>query len=275
MFKSWYDIPDEKTALWLTFRVIHDPASSPTPDSPQNTTQTFTLFPLLPTELRLKIWRALIHPRIIAAACLSAHTQASKLAQLAQRPRHPAVPVLLHVNRESRAVGLRHYELAFAWKIPHRLAGPETGVLPGSGEARVWFNFETDGVLLVGELEPYDQFGFHSPMVYFLKREDTRRVRYVACAFGELGLHLYEADQVFGSVFHVVDMFPAAKRLVVTTTEEDVETRKVAMPTAENVVQKLWAAFINDTTCVTPALVRREILMVREESLAEFVGGDS
>ncbi|KAK3897519.1 hypothetical protein C8A05DRAFT_38930 [Staphylotrichum tortipilum] len=274
MFRSWYDQHDEKTAFWLTFRVLHDPSNLP-PSHPSSQDPTFPLFPLLPAELRLKIWSFLIQPRVILAACLSAHTQASKHAQLRQRPRCRPVPVLLHVCREARALALRHYELAFAWKIPHRLAGPETGVLPGGGEARVWFNFALDAVLLLGELEPYDQYGFHSPMVYFLGREDTHRVRHVACAFSELGLHLYEADQVFGSLFHVIDMFPAAERLVITTTEEDVETRHLVLPTADNVVQKLWSAFMNDTTCVTASLVNRQILMIREEDLVGFVNEHS
>lgn len=31
------------------------------------------------------------------------------------------IPVLLHVSREARRVALEHYELAFAWKVPHML----------------------------------------------------------------------------------------------------------------------------------------------------------
>ncbi|KAG7285181.1 hypothetical protein NEMBOFW57_009802 [Staphylotrichum longicolle] len=276
MFRSWYDQQDEKTEFWLEFQVMHDGLEL-APDNDDNTSTTtnnnakFTLFAALPTELRLKIWECLIQPRIVIAACLDSRFQDEKRAQLARRPKRPPVPVLLHVNHESRALALRHYEPAFAWKIPHRLLGPDTGVLPASRDARVWFNFRRDALFLLGELEPYDQHGFNSPMVYFLRRADTTRVRHVACAFEELHLSLYEADQVFGSLFHVIDMFPAARRLLITTTPRDAETRHLVLPAAENVVQKLWSAFMNETTCVTASLVERQILMIGEADLAGFV----
>lgn len=55
----------------------------------------FHLFSQLPKELRLKIWRAAILPRILHyGACYGV-----------------PVPALLHVNSESRAEGLRSYSL--------------------------------------------------------------------------------------------------------------------------------------------------------------------
>ncbi|KAK4151037.1 hypothetical protein C8A00DRAFT_45692 [Chaetomidium leptoderma] len=274
MFRSWYDQQDEKTAFPLEFQVVHDGIDSSGTD---NATTTFACFAALPPELRLKIWESLIQPRIVLAACVDSRSRDQKHAQLAQRPKKRPIPVLLHVNHESRTLALRHYELTFTWKIPHRLAGPETGVLPASKEARVWFNFGLDALLLLGELEPCDQYGFNSPMVYFLRREDTRRVRHVACAFEELHMSLYESDLVFGSLFHIIDMFPAAQQLLITSTPQDAEWGHLAarLPTADNVVQKLWSAFMNGTTCVTSSLANRQILMIREDGLAGFIAEHS
>jgi hypothetical protein len=273
MFRSWYDRHDEKTEFWLEFQTVHDGMDDDGNHSSNNT--AFTCFSALPTELRLKIWEYLIQPRIVLAACIDSRFKDEKRAQLAQRSKKRPIPVLLHVNHESRTLALRHYELAFAWKLPHRLAGPETSVLPASREARVWFNFGLDALLLLGELEPYDEYGFNSPMVYFLRREDTRRVRHVACAFEELHLSLYESDQVFGSLFHIIDMFPGAERLLITSTPQDAEVRHLVLPTADNVVQKLWSAFMNGTTCMTSSLVKRQIIMIREVDLPEFIAGHS
>lgn len=270
MFRSWYDQNDEKTEFWLEFQIVHDGLEDDPPPKTANAS-TFACFGALPVELRLEIWECLIQPRVILAACFDSRFREEKQAQLSQRPKRPSVPVLLHVNHESRMFALRHYEQAFSWKLPHRLAGPETGVLPTSGEARVWFNYRLDTLLLLGELEPYDQYGFNSPMVYFLRREDTRRVRHVACAFEELHMSLYESDQVFGALFHVIDMFPAATRLLITTTPQDAEGRHSVLPTADNIVQKLWSAFMGGTTCVASTLANRQVLMIREGDLAAFV----
>ncbi|KAL2020143.1 hypothetical protein VTK56DRAFT_8748 [Thermocarpiscus australiensis] len=276
MFKSWYDKQDEKTEFWLRFQVVHDGLEhGNVPEQPRTVAPAFTCFGALPIELRLKIWEDLIRPRVVLAACFDSRSKDEKRAQLAQRPKRRAVPVLLHVNHESRTLALRHYERAFSWKIPPRLAGSETGVLPSSCEARVWFNFRLDALLLLGELEPYDQYGFNSPMVYFLRKDDTRRVRHIACAFEELHMSLYESDQVFGTLFHIIDRFPAAKRLLITTTPKDSEVRHLVLPTADNVVQKLWCAFMNGTTCVTSALADREIIMIREDDLAAFIAEHS
>ena len=278
MLSSWYNPNVEKTEFWLGFQVIHDGTDDDDSHNSNHTTttidnnklNTFTLFPLLPPELRLKVWECLIQPRVLIAACFDSR-HAEKRSQLALRRKKTRTPVLLHVNHESRTLALRHYELAFAWKTPRQLIGPGTGVVPARSDAHVWFNFSLDALLLLGELEPHDANGFNSPMVYFLRSEDTRRVRHLAVAFEELRLDAYEADQVFVSLFHVIDMFLAAPRLLVTTTPRDAETRHLALPTADNVVQKLWSGFMNGTTCVTASLVERQILMIAEEDLPGFI----
>ena len=156
--------------------------------------------------------------------------------------------------------------------MPPRLAAPEAGAVPSSGPARVWFNFRLDGLLLLGELEPFDAYGFNSPMVYFLRREDARRVRHVAIAYEELHLGVFESEAVFGSLFHVVDRFAGAERLLITATARDAEVQHLDLlrPAVDNVIQKLWFAWINGTSIVT-SLANKQILMIREEELPGFV----
>ncbi|KAK4644753.1 hypothetical protein QC761_307670 [Podospora bellae-mahoneyi] len=265
----WYNRGEEKTRLRLEFQVVHDGLDEGI--SKQQPTQTFTCFGDLPPEIRLSIWEVLIQPRIVLAACVDNRCKTQKHAQMAKRSTTRSIPVLLHVNRESRDLALRHYELTFAWKIPPRLAAPETSVLPAQGDARVWFNFNLDALLLLGELEPYDEFGFSSPMSHFFRKEDTARIKHIACAFEELHLSLYESDSIFGTLFHIIDRCPAAQRLLITTTTEDTETRHLRLPTLDNVVQKLWCAFLNGTTCVNESLANMQILMIAEDGLASFI----
>lgn len=270
------DEEEDQKSFWLEFQVCSDGLNSPlslaSPSPPSSA--TFTLFPDLPLELRLKVWESLLLPRIVIAACFDAADEAPKRAQLARRANLPPVPVLLHVCHETRQVALKHYELAFSWRIPGMLARPR------SSPPRVWFDFSCDTLLLLGELEPYDSSNINAPMVYFLNRTDARRVRHVACAFEELRLGEVETEQIFGSLFHVVDGFPGAERLLITSTDDDLSRQKAVrggMPldfglgSKENIVQKIWWGWVNGTSIVTSHLRDKQILMVKEDGLADFV----
>lgn len=186
----------------------------------------FTLFPKLPTELRLKIWEYLLAPRIVAIACLDAEALPSD-----EEPEEPwtnfpefevpaprAVPVLLLVNRETRTLALKHYSPAFAWKVPYMLlhndsssSSPTSSSTAAAGSTwsrpRVWFDYARDAVYLLGELEPCDSYGFNSPMAYFLDREEALRVRKLAVAFAALRYGESGSQHIFGTLFHVVDRF--------------------------------------------------------------------
>ena len=182
-----------------------------------------------------------------------------------QQPQPQQIPVLLHVNHETRTLALRHYDLAFAWKVPHVLAvnaaaGMQTYYYPQNhfpqqqqqqqqrqqqeqhpnhhphepaptppppppltqptpqpqprtgAEARVYFSFARDMLYLCGELEPHDSFGFNSPMAYFVSRADAARVRRAAIALRSLGYGENGSQQIFGSLFHVVDRFGQGPR---------------------------------------------------------------
>lgn len=272
--------------FWLEFRTSDDGMASLPRDSTLTPACThFPQFAQLPPEIRLKVWSYLVQPRIVVACCLrraddddAADDIALHQAQLANRrgelsrrtTRGAAVPALLHINRESRALGLRHYELTFGWRISKLLSDTPTSRPP-----RIYFNFALDALLLTGELEAFDSYGFNSPMVYFLRREDTFRVRHVACAFRELGYPDQESDQIFGCLWHVVDRFPAAERLLLTVGEGDEERLGGAagcrMLSADNVVQKLWSGWMSGTTVTSSRMANKQMLLVREEGLMEFV----
>jgi hypothetical protein len=95
-------------------------ASVPFSPEPTSTTNpTFTLFPKLPPELRLKICKlALSKSRVIMIRTIYCKYWTRKGLK-AQHPHHCrdkslAPPHLLHVNRECREVAVEHYNLAFA-----------------------------------------------------------------------------------------------------------------------------------------------------------------
>jgi hypothetical protein len=268
---------NDETRFWLKFQVCAD-GLSPRPTASADSdlvggATTFPRFGDLPPEIRLQIWSHLIQPRVVIAACLDAENATSKTAQLEQRRRLPAVPALLHACAEARELGLRHYERAFAWRVPHMLV--DSGApRPARREACVWFNFAVDALLLLGELEPFDRYGFNSPMVYFLDKEDTARVRHVALAFEELRYGEQDSEQIFGCLFHVLDRFPAAGRLLVTSTPQDLEERRDVLAADDNPIQKVWRGWINGTSVVTSSLADTQILMIRELDLETFIRED-
>lgn len=266
---------EEDKTFWLEFQVCSDGHYvTPAAEQQHQATRarsppaTFTCFGDLPLELRLKIWEHLLQPRIVIAACFDEESVPEKRAQLARRAKCPPAPVLLHISHETRQLALKHYELAFSWRVPSILARPR------SCEARVWFNFRQDTLFLLGELEPYDSSNINAPMVYFLNRADTHRVRHVACAFEELHFGEIGSEQIFGCLFHMIDAFPGAERLLITSTGRDLKRHTMvgSLPcSADNVVQKIWWGWINGTSVVTSRLRDKQILMVQEDGLAEFV----
>jgi hypothetical protein len=76
-------------------------------NSPENSSPTFTLFPKLPTELRLKIWKyALPGPRAIKVQ-RGWPTFSHRIRAVAKPP------AVLQTNSESRQLAMRFYELSF------------------------------------------------------------------------------------------------------------------------------------------------------------------
>jgi hypothetical protein len=197
----------------------------------ESSNKVFHKFRDLPPELRLKIWECLLAPRIIAISCIDSDEpqDESSLNIQDRQESPPLVPVLLHVNHESRTLALAHYELAFGWKVPLVLSATDhaSALLLSSStrwsDPHVYFSFAHDSLLLLGELELYDAVSVqHSPMTYFLRKEEAARVRSVAVAFRALGYGESGPQQIFGSLFHVVDRFrPKDGRVLVCVTPAD------------------------------------------------------
>lgn len=191
--------------------------------SPGSASPAFACFPLLPPELRVKVWDFAMAPRIILASCLGLEGDDGpwQTSALTARPRCRFVPVLLHVNHEARTRALERYTLTFSWKVPHVLAAmdlagahadtPSSLSAPQWSEPRVYFDFSQDALYILGHLELFDSFGFNSPMAYFFRKEDASRVRNVAVALRALGYGETGTQQIFGSLFHVVDRFLASR----------------------------------------------------------------
>lgn len=307
------DPEDEESSdpkFWLEFRTFSSGLETDTsnPDTLESEEPRFPQFAQLPPELRIKIWAYTIVPRIVVGCCLHRadedHDGASLRARKEELQRRStkqyAVPALLHVNQEARVEGLKHYELTFGWRISKLLSDTPTSAPPNT-----YFNFDLDCLLLTGDLEAYDSYGFNSPMVYFMRREDTFRIRHVACCFKELGYPEQESDQIFGCLWHVVDRFPKAKRLLLTVGEGDEERlgwggKRVltdgggtnggglrgisgsvramggeggvgGLGEEVNVMQKIWSGWMSGTTVTNSTMADKEMLMVREEELMSFV----
>lgn len=268
------DYEDEQSPnprFWLEFRTFDDgmtcPLSGASPIAAEPV--SFPQFSRLPPEIRFQIWNYMVQPRIVVASCLQqAESLSERRKELHARASGSAVPALLQVNHETRELALKHYELTFSWRISKLLSDT-----PVSRPARVWFNFELDALFLTGELEAYDTYGFNSPMVYFLRREDTRRVRHIACAFRELGYPDQESDQIFGCLWHVVDRFPGVDRLLLTVGEGDEEAigSSVTLGSTDNMMQKIWNGWMCGTTVTSSKMADKQMLLVREDGLAEFI----
>ena len=73
----------------------------------------FHLFPMLPSELRIKIWNiALLLPRVVTVSCKKERLNRTRHFTKCFVSQTPA-PVLLHVCRESRLEGFLTYVSAF------------------------------------------------------------------------------------------------------------------------------------------------------------------
>ncbi|KAI8963357.1 hypothetical protein F5Y11DRAFT_319551 [Daldinia sp. FL1419] len=303
----------------LSFRIIHDgqdtiEAQALTRAGAHAHGGAFPFFPRLPPELRHNIWDFLLAPRLIAVSCIDEENPRRDDEELRSFPdlQHPlprTVPVLLLVNREARSIALRRYEPAFAWKIPYVFVSNSPSYGHGVGAAAasaaawsppsVWFDYARDALYLIGELEPCDTFGFNSPMTYFLRREDARRVRRLVIAFGALGYGEAGSQHIFGALFHVVDRFTGVEgKVFVSVVPRDEFTHTLiggegplvrsqeearsgggessasasAVPRHElrdegNVVQRVWTDWYNSTA----ALASMHFKLVWERDLPDHI----
>ena len=79
---------------------------------PMSTPSTFHPFPLLPSELRIKVWNFVVSvPRVVTVSCEKEKIRTRRIAK--SFVSQTAVPALLHTCRESRHEGLLTYTPAF------------------------------------------------------------------------------------------------------------------------------------------------------------------
>jgi hypothetical protein len=76
--------------------------------------QEFTLFPQLPTELRIKIWKMSILPRIVLRHQRDTQTNHRSAVLFT-----PCIPPLLQASQEARQIGLENYQVVNArrWNL--------------------------------------------------------------------------------------------------------------------------------------------------------------
>jgi len=92
--------------------------------------EKFTLFPLLPPELRIKIWKLAIRPRIVM-----------KQVYYKDSPKPiftPRIPVLMHTPSEARKIVLETYPTAKSRRITYGCGRVQIV------EGPITFNFELD-----------------------------------------------------------------------------------------------------------------------------------
>lgn len=143
------------------------PVSTTNADSQNNTgtaiiesLRIFTLFPKLPTELRLRVWEDVCY-----------HTRNIPLGTVTLSSNHvddiyPFVyisgcppPSILSANRESRTIGLKHYELELGNEFD--LGHGAKIITP----ARIYLNFESDRICPLGKFtfegNDFGRYWFH------------------------------------------------------------------------------------------------------------------
>ena len=129
--------------------------AEPVVDAASEEPRTFTCFPKLPVELRLKIWgyaSSVTRNVDIWARSLDIEIRYSFQRTLYFYSSLPP-PAVLHVNSESRCESLKYYDLDFGtyFTFKHADSAPFTISSP----CRVYFNWNTDRLCLVNlsELE--------------------------------------------------------------------------------------------------------------------------
>jgi hypothetical protein len=99
---------------------------------------TFTLFPLLPSEIRIKIWQTVAsEPQTVELSC----TPTSSYLPRGRWFTHNKPPTIFSINSESREVALLHYSiLTFS---PDQIGVPWP---------KIYFNFDQDTLWLCDDL---------------------------------------------------------------------------------------------------------------------------
>jgi hypothetical protein len=104
----------DDTTRW-SFSAGDSDSSAPIIVDSETSLNSKPTFPTLPTELRLQIWSLTVPPpRIIRIALPLGRKPADYYAYSLSPPLSPFIPAILHINHESRTVGLSIFRLGFS-----------------------------------------------------------------------------------------------------------------------------------------------------------------
>ncbi|RDA91510.1 hypothetical protein CP533_4586 [Ophiocordyceps camponoti-saundersi (nom. inval.)] len=207
-------LPNPDHAL-NTMRHIDDASAS-------NKSGHFHLFPLLPPELRLKIWNMSLPPaRLVPIRCSAAspsfhEKQGPSRGDAPGFTSNAPIPVNLHVCAESRAEALKRYRRAFGF---------------AHGPSKVIFNPDDD-ILLFGPREGYMAANsqFHTCMS-MCDQTELASVRHVAISeslFWSDGPYISRTDSsLFFEVFkQLAKRMPCLEKMIFVPEEDQVDDQR-------------------------------------------------
>ncbi|KAK0716122.1 hypothetical protein B0H67DRAFT_489774 [Lasiosphaeris hirsuta] len=152
----------------------------PSPDSNPFAPGTFPYFPLLPAELRLKIWALSLAPRTIELHTRRTHYADSdahrrRVPQWQSLSRNPA---LLAVSAEARAAALEFYTVALPLAAPFGRKGgygafERPGDMLSDSDRVLYISLEADTVVLLGDLH----YGRLTTLLEWFRAQDVGRGR--------------------------------------------------------------------------------------------------
>jgi hypothetical protein len=195
---------------------------------------SFPSFSLLPTELRLEVWRLAFPP----ARLIGLHTVRGELiftnstSNITRRRKHfkhlyaskVQVPTVLHVCQESRSIASRHYQLTFDSNprppkalLEYKSRGDEPS-FPFETAAMIYCDLDRDIVFLTKERSkmkfsemPTSSYGFFENFVFTvtIPKDILCRIKYLALSnmlwngsarFAEMRDHLRSLDALKGLI---------------------------------------------------------------------------
>ncbi|KAK3328643.1 hypothetical protein B0T19DRAFT_196309 [Cercophora scortea] len=148
-------------------------ASSPPPAATVHVATNFPLFPLLPAELRLQIWRHSFHPRVIELHTRRAHYVDYLQHDYAARWQSLSLnPAALSVCSESRAAAQSHYTaiLPLAASAPHTITNPNRDPTDTDSDRVLYLNLANDTIVLLGDVS----FANLNTLLRWCRAQDTR-----------------------------------------------------------------------------------------------------
>jgi hypothetical protein len=104
--------------------------------TPLQPIESFTLFPDLPVDIRIKIWKLLSFERRKVKLFFLPRSVAHKKSHLIKG--QSKIPTVLHICKESRAAGLRYYTLCLEHVLEENLEQAN------GGPNHVYVNFDVD-----------------------------------------------------------------------------------------------------------------------------------